>query len=193
MTVRMNDIVTFDVSDDEIELAKKMRAERDAIYGNIYAERASDMRHVGDIGEIVINRALRMCRPDDTVWHDQLHASGDHDFDFCGQSIEVKTVKRKVPLRPYYKAQITARHMAGAADWLVFCGYEFPKQQLHVKGVMHKDVFKEKAEYFKAGDQVHENYTIVEGHEIYAVTISDMMPFREFVKMAMKGRLQQAA
>ena len=189
MTVTMKDIVTFSVPDEVINEAMQMRAKRDAIYGNIYQESSTDMRYVGDLGEIVINRAFTMCKPESTIWHNQLDAAGDHDFDFCSLPIEVKTVKRKVPLRLHYKAQITARHMSKSADWLIFTCYEFPRKLLHIKGVMHINDFKEKAEYFKAGDQVHENYTIREGHEIYAVSIPDMMPFREFVKKAMNGEI----
>lgn len=191
MTVRMSDIVTFDVSDAMIEQAQRMRAERDKIYGNIYEERESDLRWVGDLGEIVINDALCRCRPDQTVWHNQLNAAGDHDFTFCGLPLEVKTVKRKVPLRPHYKAQITARHMDSPADWLIFASYEFPVKKMHIKGVMHKSEFKQRAEYFGAGEKVHEHYTIAPGHEIYAVGIRDMRPFREFLRHAMRGTLEE--
>jgi hypothetical protein len=191
MTVKMSDIVTFDVSDAMIEQAKRMRNERDKIYGNIFKERESDLRWVGDLGEIVIDYALRQCRPKETIWHNQLHAAGDHDFTFCGLPLEVKTVKRKVPLRPHYKAQITARHMESPAPWLIFASYEFPQKKMHIKGVMHKIEFKQKAEYFEAGEKVHEHYTIADGHEIYAVGIRDMRPFREFLSQAMKGTLKE--
>jgi len=189
MKPQMKDIVTFDVSDEMIVEAKKIRAKRDEIYGNIYQDRDTDERWVGDLGEIVINHALMLCREYDTIWHNELQAAGNEDFTFCHLPLEVKTVKRKVPLRPHYKAQITARHIDSPADWLVFLSYEYPVKKMHVKGVMHKDAFKEKAEYYGAGDQVHSAYTIREGHEIYAVGIRDMMPFRKFLRDAMDGKL----
>lgn len=189
MTVRMQDIVTFDVSDEMIEQAHAMRAKRDEIYGNIYEDRDTDERWVGDLGEIVINHALTLCREHETIWHNGLRAAGNEDFTFCHLPLEVKTVKRKVPLRPHYTAQITARHIESPSDWLVFLSYEYPVKKMHIKGVMHKERFKEIAQYCPAGYEVHPHYTIREGHEIYLVRIMDMMPFRQFLREAMDGKL----
>lgn len=188
----MKDIVTFDVTDKAIQQAKDIRKERDKKYGNIFSEASTDMRWVGEIGEIVVNDALRMCRPEETEWL-TTDVTNRGDFSFCGIELEVKTVKRQVPIRPHYKAQITAKHAEKQVEHILFTCYEFPVKKLHILGVMTKDEFMARAEYFKAGDKVHENYTIRAGHEIYAVTISKMTPFREFLRVAMRQELTAIA
>lgn len=187
MAVKIEDIVTRDVTDEQILEAKKIRAERDEKYGNIYAEEDTDMRWVGDLGEIVINELFCMCKPEATQWHLD-DVTGRADFNFCQIELDVKTVKRQVPIKPYYKAQITAKHAKTPMDYLVFTCYEFPVKKLHVLGAMKKTDFLAAAEYFGEGDSVHSNYTIRKGHEIYNITISELTPFREFIHQAMKEK-----
>jgi hypothetical protein len=185
MAVTMNDIVTFDVSEQLIQQAQTIRQQRDQRYGNIFSESSSDMRWVGEIGELITRDAMNLCNQDATVWLDQ-DVTSNCDINFCGLGVEVKTVKRKVPMALHYKAQITARHANKAMDQLLFTCYEFPKRKLHILGAMTKEEFLQKAEYFKEGDQVHANYTIRPGHEIYSVMVSEMNPVREFLRSAMR-------
>lgn len=192
LTVKAPDIVTFDVSDEWINEAIAMRQRRDQIYGNIYSETDTDLRWCGDLGEVVINHALGLCKKEQLEWFNGDNASGIGDFNFCGIDIDVKTVKRKVPIRPYYKAQITAKHTKTPVDWMIFTCYQFPVKKLHILGAMSKKEFLDKADYYGPGDKVHENYTIREGHEIYAVTISEMTPIRDFIRSAMKGNIAKA-
>jgi hypothetical protein len=185
MPVIFNDIVTVDVTAEQIDFAKSMRKERDALYGNIYAEKPTDMRWVGDLGEIIVNNLFNMCRPKENEWHinDVLNKP---DFTFCGITIDVKTVKRKVPIQISYTAQITAKHINTPVEYLVFTSYEFTKNKLHILGAISKHEFIETADYYGAGDSVHKDYTIREGHEIYLMKISNMTPFRDFVRSAMR-------
>ena len=186
----MKDIVTFDVSEIIINQAKAIRTARDLIYGNIFNEESTDLRWVGEVGEIIVNQALVMCSKEQTEWITQ-DVTNRGDFNFCGVEIDVKTVKRQVPIRPYYKAQITAKHVNKPVDYLLFTCYEYPVKKLHILGVMKKDVFIGKAQYFGAGSKVHDNYTIRAGHEIYAITISEMTPFRDFLKDKMNLQPQE--
>lgn len=188
----MKDIVSFDVTEDVIAEAQAIRAQRDLKYGNIFKEKGSDLRWVGEVGEIIVNKALIMCRPEATDWLTE-DVTNRGDFSFCGLEVEVKTVKRQVPMRPYYKAQITAKHADKKVDHILFTCYEVPAKKLHLLGVMTREEFLEKAEYFKAGDKVHESYTIRDGHEIYAVTVSEMTPVRDFLKIAMRNHRNKAA
>lgn len=185
----MKDIISFDVSDEVIDQAKEIRAKRDKEFANIFTEVSTDMRWVGEIGEIIVNQAFNMCRPEATEWiTDNVTKRGD--FSFCDLEIEVKTVKRKVPVRPHYKAQITASHRSKPVDYILFTCYEFPVKKLHILGVMSRDKFLAKAERFNEGDKVHANYTIRKGHAIDAVTISDMDPFRDLLRTAMRAYSQ---
>lgn len=192
MTVKISDIVTREVTDAQIEQAKSIRAERDAKYGNIYAEEDTDMRWVGDLGEIVINELFGMVSKENTQWHLE-DVTGRADFTFFGKSLDVKTVKRKVPMKTDYMAQITAKHAQTKMDYLVFTCYEFTKKKLHVLGVMKKEEFLDLAIYYGEGDNVHANYKIRKGHEIYAVYVNQMSPFRDFVKNMRKEHKKKAA
>ena len=160
-----------------------IRAERDKKYGNIYAEEKTDQRWVGDLGEIAVNELFNMMNEKETIWHlDEV--TGKPDFTFFDLTLDVKTVKRKVPMRTDYLAQISAKHAKTPMDYIVFSCYEYPKQKMHILGAMTKHDFLIQAKYFAAGDKVHENYTIRAGHEIYAVYVKDMIPFRDFVRQA---------
>lgn len=188
----LSDVVTFPVAASDIAMAKAMRQQRDQMYGNIYQERETDLRWVGEIGEIVVHRALMMVDMNRTSWHTK-EAAGKSDFDFCGEQIDVKTVKRKVPMKMHYEAQITKRHASTPCDTLLFTCYEYPQQALHVLGVMKKEVFLEKAKCYQAGDSVHPNYTIRPGHEILSVRVDQLTPFRQYLRDSRHQALQGIA
>lgn len=180
MLTSLSDIVSFDVSDADIEMAKAMRRQRDKMYGNIYSERKTDQRWVGEIGEIITYRALMMVDMNHTTWHTK-EAAGKGDFDFLGDRIDVKTVKRKVPMQLHYEAQITKRHAQTPCDTLLFTCYEFPRKKLHVLGAITKNDFLHMAKLYRAGDSVHKDYTIRAGHEILSVRVDQLTPFRQYL------------
>lgn len=181
MPVTSKDIVTFDVTDEMIAEAQSIRAERDSKYGNIFEEKETDMRFVGEIGEIIVNKALNMVCEEFTEWHTE-DVVKQPDFTFCSRTLDVKTVKRQVPVKPWFKAQITAKHSETPMDDILFACYEVPKKQLHILGIMEKNEFLQKATYFGEGEFVHENYQIRKGHEIYAIMISQMTPIRDYLR-----------
>lgn len=191
MITSLDEVVTFDVTDTEIALAKAIRKQRDRMYGNIYTETSTDLRWVGEIGEIVVNRALMMVDVENTTWFTR-EAAGKADFDFRGDMIDVKTVKRKVPMRLNYEAQITQRHADKPYTTLLFTCYEYPKKKLHVLGIMSKNDFLGSAKLYKAGDSVHPNYTIRKGHEILSVRVDQMTPFREYLKSLLSAQTHAA-
>lgn len=185
MSVTMQDIITMDVSDCVIQQAQAIRAERDKIYGNIFPEISTDMRWAGEIGEIISNKFLSYISKENTEWIlDDVTSRGD--FNFFGLEVDIKTVKRKVPIRPWYQAQITPRHASKPVDYLLFTCYEFPVKKLHLLGVMSRDEFLSKAHHYKVGDFVHKDYEIREGREIYSMVISEMTPVMDFIRMAIE-------
>ena len=184
MSVNIKDIVTIDVSEEDINQAKEIRQERDNIFGNIYPESETDQRWSGDLGEIIVNKLFCMCRPLSTDWHLE-DVAGKPDFTFCGVTLDIKTVKRKVPMRTSYGAQITAKHIATPMDYIVFTCFEYPVNKLHVLGAIKKKDFIKQARYYGSGEKVHEYYTIRNGHEIYSIEISKLIPFRQFVRMCL--------
>jgi len=88
----------------------------------------------------------------------------------------MKTVKRQVPIKPGYTAQITAKHAEEPVDYFLFASYEFPKERLWLLGVISRSDFLKKATYYPAGSQVHANYTIRPGHEIFNIEIAKLTP-----------------
>lgn len=185
MAVTLRDIVTFDVPEHLIQQAIDIRQQRDQRFGNIFQENPTDLRWVGEVGELVALDAFTRCKPEATVWMDR-NVTRNSDLRFCGVDVEVKTVKRKVPMRLDYKAQITARHARKPMEQILFTCYEYPRRKLHLLGVLSKAEFLEKAEYYGEGDSVHADYTIRPGHEIYAVTVAQMNPVRDFLRQAMR-------
>lgn len=176
-----SDFVLRKVDSSQISQARLIRQERDEKYGNLYTESSTDERWVGDLGEIVVNDLLKMCSESGTQWHTS-DVTGKPDFSFFDVTFDVKTVKRAVSIKSHYGAQISAKHLSTEMDYLVFCCYQTKTEELVVLGAIEKEKFKLIARYYGAGDKVHDHYTIREGHEIYAVRISDLIPFRDFVR-----------
>lgn len=173
--------LSFTVSDTMIEKAVKIRQERDEKYGNIFQEKATDKRWVGDLGEIVFNWWLKQNGISGFQWHLN-NAAGKSDFTINDITIDVKTVKRKVPPRRHYTAQITARHAAMKLDELFFCSYEFEKKVMWLLGGISKNDFMQVAELHKEGNKVHDAYEIREGHQIYNAYIHYLTPPLEWIK-----------
>ncbi|WP_084495536.1 MULTISPECIES: hypothetical protein [Nocardia] len=173
----MDRFVVGDVSEEFISRAKSIRAERDRLYGNIYSERASDLRWVGEVGELCFyGWAIRNTTlPIEWI---QEGVAGNADFLIGNTPIGMKTVKRKGPPRMGYTAQITAKHAEEPVEHYFFASYEFPLQRLFLLGGIAKDEFLLHAKYHPAGDRVHENYTVREGHEIYNIEIGKLTPPR---------------
>jgi hypothetical protein len=170
----------IDVVPKAVERAQAMRAERDQIYGNIYEELDTDMRWVGELGEIYFRRWLRHSGVTDFQWILEAPA-GKPDFVVKGVTVDVKTVKRQVPMRRDYTAQVTARHVDEPVAQYFFACYEVPQQKLWMLGGIAKENFLAKARYYGPGERVHANYVIRPGHEIYNIEISHLRPCREWL------------
>ncbi|WP_206602940.1 hypothetical protein [Leptolyngbya ohadii] len=161
------------VSEETITQAKSIRDGRDKQYRNIFREYTTDDRWVGEVGEICFKDWLAQSSSLPFEWITE-NAAGKADFVANGKAIGVKTVKRKVPMKPDYTAQITARHAEESVDYFFFCCYEFPRQQLWLLGGLDKDSFLKKARYYSEGESVHPNYQIRPGHEIYNIQVDHL-------------------
>ncbi len=165
--------------------AQEFRKTRDEIYGNIYEEKATDSRWVGDLGEWSFNSFLRAYGAHDSHWLKEQDAAGKADFILPGGfSVGVKTVKRKVQPRPSYTAQITAKHAKEPVDGYFFLCYDYVSQSMWLLGGISKKKFLRYAKYYGPGDKVHDSYTIREGHEIYNIELRHLTPPKEFLELA---------
>lgn len=157
------------------EKAKAIRADRDRQYGNIFTEEATDERWVGDLGEIVFNSWLKHNNIADFQWILDGTAGAPDFVTAMNIRIGVKTVKRAVPPQAHYTAQITAQHAHEPIEQFFFMTYEINKKLMWLLGGLDKDTFLKQAKYYQAGDQVHSNYIIRQGHEIYNIEISKLV------------------
>lgn len=171
-----NEWIVIPVTGDTIVRAQEIRNQRDQQYGNIFQEESTDLRWVGEIGEICLNYWLAANCPTGFSWIMENNTAGKPDFIINGHAVGMKTVKRKVPMQPNYTAQITAKHAQEPVDYFAFACYEVPKKQLWFLGGIDKQSFLNKAQYYGAGEQVHASYTIRKGHEIYNIEISHLTP-----------------
>lgn len=156
--------------------AKEMRHERDQQYGNIFTEEETDERWVGDLGEMAFSSWLKHEGVLDATWILN-NAAGQPDFILPPDiAVGVKTVKRKVPPRRSYTAQITARHAGEPIHHFFFLTYEFQRRRMWLLGGIDRGRFLADARYYGAGEWVHENYQVREGHEIYNIEIEKLTP-----------------
>lgn len=182
MPVTMKDIVSFDVSENHIKEALAIRELRDKKFGNYFEVKDKDMRHCGEIGEIILNEQLIQAAGPYYTWHNEGKVNHEPDFTLFGRKFDLKTVKRAVSININYEAQVTAKQVHTPVDDYVFACFEVATRKLHVLGVMSKVKFINQARYFGPGDKVHANYTIREGHEIYNVYIKQLFPFRKYIE-----------
>ena len=161
--------------------AQAIRGRRDALYTNIYPEKLSDLRWTGEVGELVFDWWLS------ENWVDhrwiQENVAGKPDFALGTHTIDIKTVKRSVPMREGYTAQVTARHAHKLVDWFFFSSYQYTERVLWLLGGISQENFLEKARLYKAGEAVHPRYIVRDGHEIYNISISELIKPREWLKL----------
>jgi hypothetical protein len=169
------------VTDEVMAQAQDMRAQRDVIYQNIYHEQSTDLRWVGEVGEICLYNWLRVRAPGCGTWL-RRRAAGNADFLIQGHTVGLKTVKRQVPFRPNYTAQITGRHAAEPVDYFFFASYEVPRRRLWLLGATSRSDFLRNARYHGPGEQVHSRYVVRSGHEIYNIEARHLTPPEEWLK-----------
>lgn len=163
------------VPPEKEERAKAIRAERDLRYGNIFQENRSDERWVGDLAEMVFRSWLKHEGVSDFKWVVD-ESAGKPDFILHGTiRIGVKAVKRKVRPRLGYTAQITARHAAEPIEHYFFLTYEIAERRMWLLGGIEQSRFLREARFYTAGEYVHANYQIREGHEIYNIEVERLI------------------
>ena len=164
----------FFVNDNMISAAKEINRRGDQTYAtNLYTELPSDWRWVGFLGELVFDL---MCYELEIprTWHKELGA-GKTDFSILNYSIGVKTVKRSVPMKLYYEAQISKRHANEPSTDYFFCCYEIETKRMVMLGGINRKEYLSQAVFFGEGEYVHPNYLIRKGHSIYNLEVSKLV------------------
>lgn len=173
--------LVFPVSMSIEQEARAIRARRDRDYGNVYEVAETDLRWVGDLGELMFYRWLRDAEGVSGRWI-RTRPAGKPDFVIHGQRVGLKTVERKGPFRSSYTAQITARHAAEEVEHFFFASYQAPARRLWLLGGIARVDFLEKAVYYGAGERVHDSYFVRAGHEIYNIEARDLKPPQEWLE-----------
>lgn len=138
---------------------------------------------MGDLGEMVFNSWLKHEGIQGLAWVLD-DAAGQPDFvTTLNIRIGVKTVKRKVPPREDYTAQITARHAEEPIDQFFFMTYEIKKRCMWLLGGINRECFLQEARYYGAGEWVHANYQIRQGNEIYNIELAKLVLPKAWIKM----------
>ena len=176
-----NGWASFPVDDEIIERAIEIRRSRDKLYKNIFQEKKSDMRHVGEIGEFCFDHFLESYGTGLSKWIVDGKVTNEADFIFANQRIGVKTVKRTVDMKMSYGAQITAKHKDEPVDYYFFCCYEVHRKRMILLGGIAKSDFLRQAQHYKAGDVMHHSYKIREKHGIYNISVDKLMSPEDFV------------
>ena len=165
--------IPISVSSQVEERAKEIRKERDKVYKNIFVEEDTDMRWVGEVGEICFNSWLLHEKVPNFMWYLD-NPIGNPDFVISGISVGVKTVKRKVPPQLNYTAQVTPKHVySEPSDYFFFTSYEYLKKRMWLLGGIEKKEFIKLAKYYKIGDAIHKDYIV--RHEIYNIEINKLI------------------
>jgi hypothetical protein len=174
-----------------IEQAKRMRETRDEAYRNVFVAKGTDERWVGELGEIVFQAWLDTKKVPHEWFTDD--PAGRADFDVAGSSVGVKTVKRVVPVKTSFTAQITARHAQEPVEQFFFLSYHVPTRSMWLCGGISRARFLAEARYHGPGSRVHANYTIRPGHEIHNISISRLRSPDDWFERRNAGRLVDVA
>lgn len=155
--------------------AKVLRAARDARYPNLFSQKSTDARWIGDLAERMLRDWMWTQTLRDVEWLTE-DAAGKADFVIDASiSIGAKTVKRQAAPKLDYTAQVSARHAKEPSDWFFFMNYCLASRQLWLLGAIEAERFLSEANYYGPGDKVHDNYTIREGHEIYNLALTQLV------------------
>jgi len=173
------DWISIEVGEVVLNRARALRALRDERYGNIFGEAASDMRWIGEVGEIIMAGWLAERHTAGAGWAYYWATSkvcGEPDFWIGTSSVDVKTVKRASAMKPEYTAQVTARHTQEDVDYFFFTTYIVSERKLLLLGGIDRAQFLSSARYYGAGQWVHTYYQIRPGHEIYNIGVANLTP-----------------
>lgn len=172
--VHENGWIELDIPEEFEVKAKSTRQERDLQYGNIYVEKKTDERWVGELGEKAFDSWMRELRVDDFKWILR-DVAGKEDFTIKQKRIDIKTVKRAGPPRDGYTAQVTTSHMTDHVDELFFMSYDITQRKMWFLGGISMKGFTVLSKHYKAGEKVHPYYTVRKGHEINNIELDKLL------------------
>lgn len=169
-----------------VEHAQNLRDERNSKkYREVFQmDYGSPLKWVGELGELGLASYL-ISKKINGKWH-RGNPIANTDITVSDQKIDVKTVKRQVPMRPEYGVQISGISKLDTSDWFFFCCYEQKRDVLVLLGAITPKKFVESGKYYGSGEQVHPNYRIPKGHSIYNAAASVLIPTNSWLELISK-------
>lgn len=169
------------VTSSQIEQAKDIRKKRDALYGNHFLEKGTDLRWIGDLAEIVFDEYLDK-EGYDYHWHNDLKASNKPDFTINGITMDLKCLKRAMPMTEkhlHYTFGVTANQLKMNVDVYGFVNFVESQGLMQFIGCITKTRFLKESSDVKSGQQVHHAYQIRKNHQLLNIEASKLTSFSE--------------
>jgi len=170
-------------TDGDIEQAKAIREARDALYGNHFEVKDTDIRWGGDLAEILLDQYLTECGISHQ-WHREEAAANQPDFTINGITMDLKTLKRAQPMTErhrHYTFGVTENQYRMDVDTYGFVNFVPELRLFQFIGCIKKRRFIEQATTVKSGQKVHHSYRIRRGHQLGNIEVFKLTPFMEGV------------
>lgn len=140
-------MINITPTQEQIETAKRLTNEYN--FGNRgRADGDQKMQEVGILGQIVFADLIGASRPTGEGGFD-----GGFDFVIAGKKVDVKTMSRTVDVRPHYVHNFIGYQLKYDCMYYIFESYNTVKNILSICGVIDKDNFLKKADYYDIGDK----------------------------------------
>ena len=167
--------ILISVAPEQEKEAQQLRARRDQLYRNIYREKSTDMRWLGELAEMVFDQWITTEGLNGYEWIVD-RPVGQPDFILPNNCrVGIKAVKRKAPPRKDYTAQITASHRDEPVDQFFFMTYVPNQRRMWLFGGIERARFVNEAKYFGPGEWVHPYYQVAADHEILNIETTKLV------------------
>lgn len=138
------------------------------------ADGSQKMQEVGILGQIVLADLINSKRPKGDEGFD-----GGFDFILFDKKIDVKTMNRTVDMKNHYVHNFIGYQLKYDCEYYIFQSYNTTKNILSICGVIKKDDFLEKSNYYKKGDKRYrdDGTYFYSRAPLYEIKQSDLIQF----------------
>ncbi|MDD2495015.1 MAG: hypothetical protein PHE29_07470 [Tissierellia bacterium] len=137
----------FDIKPDKNHIEYAREQVKKYTYGNRgYGDGNKNEQFCSVLGQTVIADLLNMDRPTGDSGFDN-----GVDFIINGKTVDVKTMTRTVPMKPFYVHNFIGYQKNYKVDYYIFMSYNKSINCLTIGGFIKKNELNEKADFFEAG------------------------------------------
>lgn len=140
-------MININPTNEQIKLAKELTEKYN--FGNRgRGDGNQRMQEVGILGQIVFADLFKMDRPTGESGFD-----GGFDFVINGNKVDVKTMSRTVDVKPHYVHNFIGYQLKYDCSYYIFQSYNTVTNTMCICGVISKEEFLEKSNYYRKGDK----------------------------------------